>query len=863
MYQSFVGLEIHIHLLTKSKVFCGCRSSFGDEPNSNICPVCMGYPGVLPALNIEAMRMGSLVARALGCTLSPVTWFERKQYFYPDMPKNYQISQFASPLGVNGEIELEFRRNKKKIRIKECHLEEDAGKMIHAGDTSLLDYNRAGVSLLEIVTEPDLEIGEEAELFLQQLRRTVRYLGVCDGNMEEGSMRCDANVSINLRGQGLGKKVEIKNLNSSRFVRLALNYEIERQSGILDKGGTIRQETRLWNENRDQTESMRSKESANDYRYFPEPDLPVFTPDAKFLASVDAGLVELPQPREKRLAAQYGLSEAQANWLCEEKALADYFEATAGCLAPAPAAAGSVSSAGVAAGGPVRVSGLSVAPERLVAWMSSDVKRIMNRDGIAPESVLSMRLTPARLASLVVMIEEGRISGKIAKQVLELVFAKDDDPAAIVESKGWGQITDPATVSAAIDEAFAADPAAVASAASGDAKILGYLVGKALSATGGRADPKLVRSMVEKRFASRRVDLVAFGGAITGRTEGGLVVPGEAEDLRNMLAADRAGRDAASVSEKALPDIGVTAEVVGSFLSEEVSPVEWARLIEALARKTAGDSADGLVVAHGTDTLAYTAPLVQWLFGDFGKRIVLAASTRAPADSREAAAMLGPALRAAIANGTAIAHGAAGAGNEPGSVAVMVDGMAFDPVNLKFLRVEEAGFGTWNGELIASGAKLPGPFPASVVAEALAGLDAQSILARAEAAAKSAMILRIFPGMRGEIVTALMASGCRNFILELYDTGTAAVGSSPYSLKEALRQGREKGVMFYCTSQQEGIVDFSGYITAHELWKEGAVPMGALSTESVYARLVAAWIVAGTEAGARKLMEESDAGTGL
>jgi aspartyl-tRNA(Asn)/glutamyl-tRNA(Gln) amidotransferase subunit B len=876
MYQSFVGLEIHIHLLTKSKVFCGCRSSFGDEPNTNICPVCMGYPGVLPALNIEAMRMGTLVARALGCSISPATWFERKQYFYPDMPKNYQISQFASPLGVNGEIELEFRRNRKKIRIKECHLEEDAGKMIHAGDTSLLDYNRAGVSLLEIVTEPDLEIGEEAELFLQQLRRTVRYLGVCDGNMEEGSMRCDANVSINIRGQGLGRKVEIKNLNSSRFVKLALNYEIERQSGILDKGGTVRQETRLWNENRDQTESMRSKESANDYRYFPEPDLPVFMPDADFMASVDAGLVELPQPREKRLAARYGLSESQASWLCEEKALADYFEAALRCL-PVPAQ----DSAGVA-------------PERLVVWMSSDVKRIMNRDGIASEAVLSMKLSPARLSSLVGMIESGRISGKIAKQVLELVFSDDLDPETVVESKGWGQITDLHAIAAAIDEAFAAEPEAVESAASGDAKIIGYLVGKALAATGGRADPKLVRSLVEKRFAARRVDLVSFGGAITGKTQGGLVVAGEAEDLRDMLRAEAAvrgvapGRGIASESGIDRPfvqageaGIGVNAELLGSFLSEEVSPLEWSRLVEVLARKTSGDSADGLVVAQGTDTLAYTAPLVQWLFGDSGKRIVLAASTRAPANAREAAAMLEPALRAAAdstsGNGSAAKGvpitgaaitgaaiiGAAIIGAAGRGVVAMVDGMSFDPLNLKFLRVEEAGFGTWNGELIACGARLPSPFPSALVAEALAGLGAQGILARAEAAAKSAMILKIFPGMRGEIVSALMAAGCRNFILELYDTGTAAVGSSPYSLKEALRQGREKGAMFYCTSQQEGIVDFSGYVTAHELWKEGAVPMGALSTESVYARLVAAWIVAGTEAGARALMEESDASTGI
>ncbi|MDR3160148.1 MAG: Asp-tRNA(Asn)/Glu-tRNA(Gln) amidotransferase subunit GatB, partial [Spirochaetaceae bacterium] len=273
MYQSFIGLEVHIHLLTKTKVFCGCRAAFGDEPNTNVCPVCMGYPGVLPSLNIEALRMGCTVARALNCRIPPRTWFERTQYFYPDMPTNYQISQFASPLGQEGFLDIEGAGRsggpgiRKRVRIKECHLEEDAGKMIHTGTVSLLDYNRAGVSLLEIVTEPDLETGEEAEFFIQQLRRIVRYLGVCDGNMEEGSLRADANVSINLPGKGLGSKVEIKNLNSSRFVRLALNYEILRQGALLDQGKPVVQETRLWNENRDQTEPMRTKENAKDYRY--------------------------------------------------------------------------------------------------------------------------------------------------------------------------------------------------------------------------------------------------------------------------------------------------------------------------------------------------------------------------------------------------------------------------------------------------------------------------------------------------------------------------------------------------------------------------------------------------------------------
>ncbi len=814
MYQSFIGLEVHIHLLTKTKVFCGCRAAFGDEPNTNVCPVCMGYPGVLPALNEEAMRMSAVVAKALNCTLSPKTWFERKQYFYPDMPKNYQISQFASPVGVDGYVDLEFHRNKKRIRIKECHLEEDAGKMVHAGNVSLLDYNRAGTSLLEIVTEPDFEIGEEAELFLQQLRRTVRYLGVCDGNMEEGSLRCDANVSVNLRGQGLGRKVEIKNLNSSRFVKLGLNYEIVRQTEILEKGGTVKQETRLWNENRDQTESMRSKESAHDYRYFPEPDLPPFIPDAAFRAAVDASLVELPAAREARLVAELGIAEAQAAFVCEEKPLADYFEAAvAAASAELPKAE---------------------AAERVVAWLSSDVKRIMNRDGIAASAALSMKLSPARLAQLVLLIASGRISGKIAKQTLEAVFAEDADPAAVVAARGWEQITDPAVVGKAVDEVFAAEPKAVEEIAAAQPErvrsLTAYLAGKVIAATGGRADPALARRLVDERFAPRTLDIVSFGGAISGKKEGGVVVPGELADVRTAFAA-----------EKAIgPGVRVESEHLGSFLSEEVSPAEWALLVSGLASRVAASSADsraktpGIVVAHGTDTLPYTAALVHWLFSRSAVPIAFAAASSAPATDAEAAALLKDAAVRALSGGA--------------GVRAFVDGLEYPAANLKFVRVASPGFDTWN-----SGVPLPAAFDA---AAALAELPEGEIRRRLEAATSSLAVVKIFPCMRTELFGPLVAGGCTNFILELYDTGTAPGGSSAYSLKEAIRTGREKGAAFYCTSQQEGVVDFSGYVTAHELWKEGVVPMGALTTESAYARFVAAWLVAGDEAGARSLMEE-------
>ena len=491
MYRPFIGLEVHIHLLTKTKVFCACRSAFGDEPNSNICPICMGYPGALPSLNIEALRMGCMVARALNCRIPEKTWFERKQYFYPDMTKNYQISQFTSPLGQQGYIDIEGKigetQIKKRVCIKECHLEEDAGKMIHAGNVSLLDYNRAGIPLLEIVTEPDMETGEEAEVFIHQLRRTIRYLGVCDGNMEEGSLRADANVSINLPGKGLGKKVEIKNLNSSRFVKLALNYEISRQGALLDDGKTVAQETRFWNENRGETFPMRQKEDTRDYRYFPEPDLPVFCPDAAFLKSVDNAMVELPLPRAKRIAAEYGLSEEQAGLICEEKAQADYFEAAAASAA-------------------AEYNGLSKkdASARTANWLLQDIKHVLVREGIELCDIDSFRLTPKRLASLIVMTGAETITGKNARQCLEAVIKEDKDPAQIVNEQGWRLISDPEKIAKAVRAVVKEETAAVAELKGAGINekrrriLTAYLTGKVLAATGGRADPKTAESQINE-----------------------------------------------------------------------------------------------------------------------------------------------------------------------------------------------------------------------------------------------------------------------------------------------------------------------------------------------------------------------------
>ncbi len=804
MYDSFIGLEVHIQLLTRTKAFCGCRAAFGDEPNTNVCPVCMGYPGTLPALNLEAIRMGYLVARALGCTLAAETRFERKNYFYPDMPKNYQISQFRSPLGTDGAVETELRKRKKRIRIREVHLEEDAGKMIHAGDITLLDYNRAGTPLLEIVTQPDMEVGEEAEVFLQGLRRIVRYLGVCDGNMEEGSLRCDANVSVNLAGQGLGSKVEVKNLNSFKFVRKAIAFEIGRQQEIIQRNGVVAQETRLWNENRDVTEGMRAKESSADYRYFPEPDLPPFVPDEGFLRSVEESLVELPSARMRRFVEAHGLSEEQASLLCEEKGFADFFEQTVGH------------------GGD---------PQSVASWMASDVRKHLNRAGV---SLKESPLTPARLAELLALLSAQRIHGKIAKAVLEAVFLEDKDPLSIIKEKGWEQITDTAVIGKHIDRVMAENASTVAAIRKGDARRIAHLVGEIMKSTSGRAEPVLVQSLIREKLAMSVVQILSMGGTIMGRlSDQGEVSAADPAEIMNLVESE--GGFSKSVAFEEVE--------VGRILSEEITPNDWARLVASLDDRLRSGKAAGIVVAHGTDTLAYTSSLLFWIFSRPPIPIVLTASLHPPGDLASDAI---PNLRQAVRTASEARPG----------VYVVYGGKVLSPVNLKFERVSADGFRNWNlSEPIHTGSAL--------IDEATVSADCDRLRARLEAAVDSTHVVRVYPGMRGDSLIHLMDNGIRNFVLELYDTGTANLRESPYSLRRALAEAVARGVRFFCTSQQEGIVDFSRYASAHELWREGAIPMGFLTTESAYTRLITCLAFCESEEEARQKMESIDANARL
>lgn len=478
-YESVIGLEVHAQLLTESKIFCGCSTAFGRAPNENACPVCAGFPGVLPVLNKKVVEFALKAGLAADCAIARSSVLARKNYFYPDLPKGYQISQYELPICTGGHIEVEVDGARKTVRLTRIHIEEDAGKNIHDahGDASLVDLNRAGVPLLEIVSEPDLTSPQEAAAYLRALRSILQYLGICDGNMEEGSFRCDANVSVRPKGsKDFGTKIEIKNLNSFKAVEKALEFEIERQIATLAEGGQLIQETRLWDEHRQETRSMRSKESAHDYRYFPDPDLPPLTIDDRWIEEVRATLPELPGARKARFKSQYALSDYDAELLTSRKDIADYFEAA------------------------LKAHGH---PKALGNWIVGDLFRVLKEQKLDQQLyIVRWPVPPEHLAELVQLIDEGKISGKIAKSVFETMLESGKAPQQIVSEQGLEQLSDAGAIAAAVDQVLAAHPQQAAQFKSGNEKVFGFLVGQVMRATQGKANPQRVNELLRERLTA-------------------------------------------------------------------------------------------------------------------------------------------------------------------------------------------------------------------------------------------------------------------------------------------------------------------------------------------------------------------------
>ena len=477
-YESVIGLEIHCELKTKTKIFCGCATGFGAEQNTHVCPVCLGLPGVLPTVNKRVVEFGIKAGLATNCTINKYSKFDRKNYYYPDLPKNWQTSQYDLPIAEHGWVDIDVDGEKKRIRLTRIHMEEDAGKLVHSGTTikdsatSNVDYNRTGVPLLEIVSEPDLRSAEEARAYMEKIKAIMEYIDVSNCRMEEGNLRADINVSLRPVGtKELGTRTEMKNINSFKNLEDAINYEIERQEEVLEDGGHVVQETRTFDPARGITLSMRSKENAHDYRYMPEPDLPPIVTSEETIEKYRSELPELPDARCARLEKEYGLSDYDAGIITSSRAMAEYFDAV------------------VATGAD---------PKLAANWIMGDLAKNLNEDGI---DITKSPVSAERLGKMIGLIMKDTISGKIAKKVFKEMWTNEDEPEKIVKDKGLVQITDTGAIEAAVDAAIAANPKAVEEYKGGKKKAIGALVGQVMKATRGKANPQMVNKMLAEKLA--------------------------------------------------------------------------------------------------------------------------------------------------------------------------------------------------------------------------------------------------------------------------------------------------------------------------------------------------------------------------
>jgi aspartyl-tRNA(Asn)/glutamyl-tRNA(Gln) amidotransferase subunit B len=814
VFKSYISLEVRILLLAGVKTFCTC--TLDGEGKFGSCPVCREEAGALPHLNPLALRKAYLLIRGLGGTIPREAPFERNQSV-PKLPEGHEISRLSIRLGVDAAMDIMFHRRKKRIGITEIRLEEDAGRLIRGHpegpelrnnrqNSARMDYSRAGMPSLRIKTAPDFEIGEEAEVFLSDLRRRIQYLEIIPTVPLESVIRCNAYVAMAPYPAPPENFVKLRNLNSFNFVYKAVNTELSRQEEIVTQGGTVVKESRLWNEAKNTTESFQIRTGEELPRFIPV-GIPPFTPEPDIPEAPANIIVELPEARRTRMMGEYGLTQLQAEFVCDEKSRADYFEETVG---------------------------MGASPRESAQWMASYVVKEWKRQGFtAPDTPL----TPRRFADILEILREKRIHGSIAKQIITAVLQEDRDPGIIIKERGWEQLTDRNALTAIVKSVIEANPQEVRRIREGDAGPIQFLTGIIMRETLGLAEPTLVKDILKEQLSVSLVYVLSMGGAISGKIgEDGAVETGDEQVLRDLLAKSGAGVidgetgggiDASKVRFESIQ--------VGRILSEEIVPSDWAVLIETIADRLNSGTANGIVIAHGTDTLPYTAPLLYWLFADANAPIVLAASSTPPGTSSEASRTMQKAIALAL--------------GKPKGVYVVNGGKVLSPLNLKFEKIGTDGFRNWNMDApIFSGTSLlTGPLEAD-----------QYVLSQLlEDAANSICVIRIYPGLRSDYLGALMEKGVKNFFLELYDTGTAGFREGPYSLKRVFTAGKRRGTRFYCSSQQEGIVDFSGYATSRELWREGAVPMGAYTTETAVARFLAASIIADTEEERAQLMEHA------
>ncbi|MDR3302968.1 MAG: asparaginase domain-containing protein [Treponema sp.] len=790
MYKSYISLEARILFPSDTKTFCACPTGIAEKlgmREGTSCPVCGGEEDVEPLLNPLALRTVYQLIQGLHGSIVESAPYQRNLTL-PTTLGGRSLSRLSARLGVDAGLDIRFHRRKKRVRITELRLEEDTGRLIHHADSdAVMDYSRAGMPSVRLATAADFELGEEAELFLQALRRRIQYLELIPGIPLESVISCNAYVALANYPSPPTAFVKLRNLNSFNFVTKAVNHELLRQEAIVTEGGTVMPESRLWNEAKTSTESFPKDETP---RLVHAEHIPPFMPSAELLESLDPCFVELSEARKDRLVEVCDIPPFLADFICDEKSRADYFDKT------------------VAEG---------AAPKETAQWMA--------RKYFDTKSGEESPLTPRRFADILKMLAARRIHADIAKQLVHAVLREARDPELILKERGWEQITDRGVIESLVKRIIKENPQEVRRIREGAAGPIQFLTGLIMRETGGLAEPTLVKDVLKEKLSVSLVYVLAMGGAISGRvSEDGSLEWSDEKVLRDLLAKS------GDISHVRFESIQV-----GRILSEEIVPSDWAVLIETITDKLSSGTANGIVVAYGSDTLPYTAPLLYWLFADSGVPIVLASSSTTPADGSEATHTMRKAVELAL--------------TKRKGVYVVNGGRVLSPLNLKFERIGVNAFRNWNMDMpvFSGGSLFTEPLEANryVLAQLL------------EEAVNSMCVVRIYPGLRADYLTALMEKGVKNFFLELYDTGTAGFREGPYSLLRAFTTGKRRGARFYCTSQQEGIVDFSGYTTGKTLWREGAIPLGAYTTETAVGRFLAASIIADSEEERAQLMENA------
>ena len=777
MYQSFVYLETRILLTPVPSVFIQNQGT--------------------GTMSVDGSVMQKVFAftRALGCSVPDMAVIEHLTGNLPEPPADKKISGCSVKVAEGGSLDIMFHSRPKTIHIEEVRIEEDSGHLTHADSQTRMDFTWAGCPSIRLRTTPSFELGEEAELFLNELRRLTQYLNLMNRDAAEGGIRSNAFVALSKYPELPDYYVKLRNLNSFNFVRKAVNYELTRQENILSSGGVVAGESRLWDEKQSRTETFHSRSS--EQRRFE-----ALSPASKitleqYVAAGGADKVELPEERRSRFRSQYGVSRLRAEFLCDEKGRADYFEKAVACGSD---------------------------PLDTAHWMASELVKLLNMQHTTLEKT---KLTPEKFAEIIKKLSSQQIHSGIAKQLLQSVAETGESPDALLKKKGIVQLADEKILMPYIRKVIADNTALCTRLRSGEMPILEFLTGLVMKKTGGMAVPMQVKSIIKRELQISIVYVLNMGGAITAvRHPDGSISGGDSRCLKEMLSET---------------DPGIPVQVVslGEFLSEEIEPADWASLIHEISVRIAAGTANGIVITHGTDTLAYTAALLFWLFSDAGVPIVLTASSSLASESTEPKENLSAAVRLAC--------------EKKGGVYVSFGGKVYSPLNLRFERPARDGFRN-----LATAKPLfteSGPVAAQFVS--VQDPDTEVMARILQEAAGKMLVLRMYPGFRSDIYRKLFEEGSdiRSVFLELYDTGTVNMRKSDYSLKPLFHQGHACSANFYCTSQQEISLNFSQYVTGMRVWREGAVPMGQLSTESAVALYFACSLVADSDAELNQMME--------